>query len=390
VDNLSVDRRLVARRVYASLRAQGDVLIIDSVRGSFAGGQIDAAGRVALSDGRGTLQIRLGAINASRGLMFLSPNAENWGAGILSGRLTLESDRTYRVRGAVVVRDSRVFGIPTGAAHASLVGSAERDLSRWSLSLHSIESAVDQGRLLGTANLRSSSARPGAFDLTSQWTARRLDFGRLLDEAGGSGRSYARGNMNGTLTLNGTGIRSAVDLTGRFNAELAGSQARAFPGLISAQAYLGAFSLAGTRFEEGGVRGTIGAGMARIEDFWLLSSRLQVLARGRIFLASGYMDMDAVIATGNFDLANVAITAIAEQLAVGAALPIAAIIRVNRFLSNRTLFVEVQGLISDPRLRLRPVDTLRQGARRFLVREAAAAFAPIAVGGSAILNRSDR
>ncbi len=205
----------------------------------------------------------------------------------------------------------------------------------------------------------------------------------------GSSSSYTRGNLDGRLTIGGSGIRSVNDLSGRFSAELDGSQGRSIPGLDSAQAYLGAFSLTDTRFEEGGIRGAIGGGFANIEDFWLMSNRMQVVAGGRVALASGYSDINAVISTGNFDVANIALLSLAESLAIDAVGPIGLIVRANQLLSNRTLYVQLVGPLHDPRLRLKPFDTLRQGARRFLIREAISTVAPFATAGGSLLT-SDR
>ena len=383
-DSLAVDRKLLSRRVNADLLLSPAELQIRSLRGNYAGGQIEAMGSVGLSSGIGRLQVRLAAIDAAQGLILISPSASNWAEGKLSGSISIDSGATIRARGSVTLRAAKLFALPTSDAHASLVATAPSDFSRWSLTLNSIESTVGYGRVTGEATVKSSYA-PGGFDLSSRWDARRLDFGKLLDDVAGSGGTYTRGNLDGRLTLAGSGIRSVNDLTGRFSAELDGSQGRSIPGLDSAQAYLGAFSLTDTRFEEGGIRGSIGNGVANIEDFWLMSSRMQVVADGRVALASGYTDVDAVISTGNFDVANVALLSIAQPLALDAVWPIGLVVRANQLLSNRRLYVQLVGPIADPRIRLKPLDTLRQGARRFLIREAISSVAPFATAGGSLL-----
>jgi len=390
VDNVAVDGALLARRTNINARLASDAVIVDSINGSYAGGRVEATGRIALPSGIGRLQVRMSSIDATRGLVYFSPTVASYIAGKLSGRLTVETGETLRARGAITVRDATLFNIPSGDAHATLMATAGRDLSRWQMDFRMIESSIGYGQLIGDAQLKSSSARPGAFDLKSDWQARRVDFGRLLDEVAGGGGHYARGNLNGTLSLNGTGVRSPSDLTGRFNAELDGSQARSIPGLISVQSYLGAASLVGTRFGEGGVRGSIALGAARINEFWLFSDRIQVLADGRIQLASGYVDMNAVVSTGNFEVSNIVISSLVQTAALQVALPISAIVRVNNALSNQTLFFEVRGPVTDPRLRLRPLDTLRRGATGLLINEAISTIIPIAGGNGALSSSSDR
>jgi hypothetical protein len=395
LDNVSVDRRMVTRRLEGDVSVRPGVIAIRSIRGSFAGGQLTVIGqwapsrgvltRETLGRGTGRLEVRAASIDVSRALLLVEPAIARTTSGLLSGRLTVETGVNTRARGSVELRRSVLSGIPMGDAHAGVSANLDARLERWALSLHAIEASLGTGRIYGDANLRSSSRRPGAFSLASQWRAQRVDFGRLLDEVGQS-TTYAQGALNGTLTLNGDGIRSARDLTGRFDAELDGTQARAVPGLTSAQAYLGAFSLASTRFDQGRVRGSIGAGVARIEEFWLLSERVRVTADGLIQLASGNMDVAAVVSTGNFELQNVAIAAATESLALQSAVPFLAIARVNRLLSNRTLYLDVIGPLADPRIRLKPLNSLGQEAVRFAVREAAATVLPISVTGGGLLS----
>jgi len=389
IDNLVLDRTLLTQRINANLRIDENALLVDSLRGSYAGGQIDAVGRIDLSSGVGRIDIRTAAIDAAKGLVPISATAAKYSAGILSGRLTIETGTQVRGRGSIEVRDSRLASIPAGDAHAAVNFLATNDLSRWSLNFRSIESIVNSGRLMGSAELRSSTIRAGAFDFSSRWSAKRLDFGRLLADAGGGSTSYTHGNVDGMLSLAGTGVRSVADLRGRFDAELDGSQASSIPGLSLASRYLGAFALPSSRFEQGRVRGSIGAGVARLDEFWLVSDRVRVFADGRVQLNTGRMDVNAVISTGNFDGESAAVAAIAEQLAIGAAPPVLAFIELNRLLSDRTIYVGVLGPLTDPRLRVKPLETLRAGAERFLVREATAALLPIAGVGTGLASEQN-
>ncbi len=390
VDHASVDGQLLTQRLSAVLDYRQGRVQIRSLRGTYAGGRVEAVGDIQVPSGDGRLQVRLAAIDASTGLMPISENASSWAAGILSGQLTVETGRQIKARGAIEVRDSSLFSIAAGSAHASVAASADNNLARWSLDLNSIETSLDRGKIQGDASFRSSTIRPGAFDMSSQWQARRIDFTRLLEETAGSSSSYARGNLTGNLTLSGKGIRGAGDLNGRFDVELDGTQARAIPGLMFAQSYLGALSLTGTQFDQGRARGSIGAGIARIDEFWLRSDRVRVWADGRVQIPSGRMDVEAVISTGADGASGLASNAVARQLVVGASLPLAAIVEVNQLISNQTLYVDILGPISDPRLRVKPLQSLREGAAQFFLREAISTVAPIATGGGVISGESMR
>jgi hypothetical protein len=113
----------------------------------------------------------------------------------------------------------------------------------------------------------------------------------------------------------------------------------------------------------------IGAGAATIDKFWLSSPRVQVWSDGKIYLASQRMDLDVVISTNNFEFGNAQAVAFASQLAIQSAFPVTTLVEVNRMLSNRTIHLDFVGTMADPRLRLKPLEILREEAARFLLRE---------------------
>ncbi len=381
ISNANLDGKLLSQRIEADVELQGDQLQVNHVRGGYAGGRVEVVGRVNWRNQQGRLDVQLAAINASVGMKPISLTASQLADGSVSGHLVFDVSRDIKARGAIEVHDAEWYAVPTGAVHATVVGSAAKDFSRWTLQLDAIESTLNRGRISGNARLSSSTMRAAAFDLESSFQVKKLDFGQLLKDAG-VGSSYARGNLSGQITLSGQGVRSAADLKGRFAAELDGTMARAVPGLVSAQAYLGAFSLVGARVDEGYISGSIAGGAARINEFWLFGESFRVLAEGRVQLPSGRMDVSAVVSTGNFDLEAAALATLVQRVSTTSAVPVAAIIQVNRLFSSRTLYFDLLGPLRDPRIRLKPLATLREGATNFLLRRAVSTVAGPALGGS--------
>lgn len=150
---------------------------------------------------------------------------------------------------------------------------------------------------------------------------------------------------------------------------LGATQAAAIPGLMQANQFMGVLSLQGLQFREGGITGVIGAGAATIDEFWLSSPRVKFWSDGKIYLANQRMDLDVVISTNNFEFGNAQVVAFASQLAIQSALPVTTLVEVNRMLSNRTIHLDFVGTMADPRLRLKPLEMLREEAARFLLRE---------------------
>ena len=371
----------IASRFDSSFSLEDRQLQINWLRGNYARGRCDVVGRVNLAEITGQLTARLEAIDFARGALPISPALSNLVGGRLSSRVTVNLRNEIDIRGAVKVRDNEIFQIATGSTHGNLRISLAKDLSAWSVDLRNLQGTVGRGQIDGDLQLASSTTRRGAFDMESQWQAKRLDFTSLLSDFG-SQTKYARGELDGSLVLGGNSIQSVSDLRGRFDAKLGGTQARAVPGLLATQSYLGAFSMAGTTFEAGRARGNIGSGLIDLTEFWLVSDQVNVWADGRIRIPSGRLDIAAVVQTGDFEAQNVALLALAEAATLPAGIPIGTIVRLNRLASNRTLYFDVVGQLPKPRVRLRPFDVLRENAAEYLLRETAASFVPFSTSAA--------
>jgi hypothetical protein len=181
--------------------------------------------------------------------------------------------------------------------------------------------------------------------------------------------TVAHGRLTGELTLGGRGVRGVGDLFGRFDARLGTTQAAAIPGLVEADRLLGVLSLAGTPFKQGRLRGVIGSGAATIDELSLSGDRVAFWSEGKVRLDNRRVDLDVVISTGSFDNNNQQLLAFAAQLALQSAFPVTALVELNRLLSNRTVYLDFLGTLADPRVRIKPLEILREEAARFLVRE---------------------
>jgi hypothetical protein len=370
----------LARRLQLDLQLTPEQLRVVTLSGEIGGGRVRVSGLIPFpAEGEalaGQLRARLAGVDLQSVLGSLWEAGDSWAGGRLTGAVTVQLARQISARGNLQLRDARLTTFALGNARASLTATAAMDLRRWSVRLGSITSSLQGGELFGDARLDSSSGRPGAVDLASTWEAKRFDFNRLMNPLSPQVGGYARGQIDGKLTLTGRAIQSVADLRGVLDARLSNTAARAVPGLIGAQAYLGSLSLVGTQFDSGRLRGTIGSGIFRLDQFWLLSDRARVSATGAVNLANASLQVDALISTGNFEAQNLALMSIAETVALPAT-PISVLIRLNRALSDRNIYVTIRGPITRPSLRLQSLRTLREATAGYLLREATAALLPV-------------
>ncbi|WP_231743818.1 AsmA-like C-terminal region-containing protein [Stieleria neptunia] len=364
--------RLLSRKLSLNGRLEKGVFVVQPLLGDYANGSLRLDGRVDLFDRdeafypRADLRLVASRIQMDRGLWFLGNKAERI-QGRVSTKVTIAGHQeSVRIRGSLHGRELVAYDLPIGVARGALTASANLKSWRWDVSIPSVRSSVGGGQLDGELHL--SSGRRGGFDMTSRWKTRRVDVFRLTHPFGRSS-SLASGEITGEMSLGGKSVRSVDDLAGRFDFQLGRTRSAAIPGLIAASQFLGPVSLAGQTFDVGEAKGLIGQGVVVIDEFWLGSDNALVRADGKLYLRSGRLDMIALIATGDYRDIAANLGQLAQKYALRSLLPASAIFSVTELFRDRTVVLAVLGTTQNPIVRLRPVETFREEAARFLLRE---------------------
>ncbi|WP_161604362.1 AsmA-like C-terminal region-containing protein [Roseiconus nitratireducens] len=361
--------QLLSRGLRAQLTAMAGGIELSSISGTYAGGQLQAEGRWSLQPGPRLINFRLTRADADRVLLPISPRADQWFGGMVSGRGSLvgngDSLTSVRVTGSLAVENGETFGFPVGDAHTSFHGQFSAAPYRWAVAFPSINADLARGRVKGRLEFASTSSGRSGYHMDSRWRATHVEFESLLSAYVGTS-TIGRGDLTGDMTLTGRNIHSLRDLDGEYRVRLGGTDATAVPGLSAAGSLLGASSLAGARFTSGASTGRISRGSLVIDSLAMSADRVAVTAAGRVGLENRQMDVLTVLSTGNFTGQNQLIASIGTQ----ALLDFAFIGQINRIVSDRTLVFELAGPTRDPIIRLLPAETLQANVRRFAVQEA--------------------
>ncbi len=372
--DLRYHQTLISRRLTARGGFDGRVLSIDSLVGDYAGGTIRTNGRLEIEQRdnglklRTDLTARVAHMDLQRGLFFIPTVSDQLG-GKASGTMRLSGHaQSLRVRGNIVARQLVVSKIPLGTAHSGLHYDIDVMTSRWKLRLPTITARVGGGSLEGDLEVSSSHRGVHGVNLSSRWKTRRVDFFRLSDQLG-QANNLATGQITGEITLGGKSVRSIDDIAGRFRFRLGETRGGAVPGLVGAGRWLGPVSLATEKFDVGEARGVIGNGILTMDEFWLGSDAALVRADGRIFLKSKRLEMEALIATGDYRDVAYDVQQLAQRYLLRTLLPGSAILDISELLRDRTLVVRILGRIDHPIVRLQTAETFREEAARFLIRE---------------------
>ncbi|QDV83564.1 hypothetical protein TBK1r_25060 [Stieleria magnilauensis] len=370
LDGVTADGVLIARSLRLNLTVTNDSIVIRSARGTYGGGQLDAKGEWAIGPGVKLITARLTRARGNRILLPIHPQGDQWVGGIVSGRATVTGNGdnfidSVRLSGSVQVEKGLTFGIPVGDAHSPMVVTFDTGLGNWQAKFPLVQSTLARGRLTGGLSLRSAGAGQKGTHLDSDWRINHVDFESLLRTYVGT-RTIGRGDVTGTLHLDGNYIRDARDLNGQFRLQLGGTDATAVPGLASAGSLLGATSLIGTRFEQGEAVGRIRKGIILLESVLMTSDRVHVAAQGSAGLLDRRLHVNTIISTGNFQAQNLLLSRINTPTFTDF-LPLRS---VNRLLSDRTFVLEISGPTRDPIIRLMSGETLRANVQRFARQQA--------------------
>lgn len=367
--SLTASGVVVARQLALQATASEGRLRMDSLRGTYAGGQLQAEGDWSATMGGKAIRFRLVGADGDRLFLPLTPAASSWVGGRVTARGTIVGIGqgmldSIRISGGASVDDGTTFDIPVGDAHSPFVVQLEPKSLRWSADFPAVQSSLAQGRVSGKLGFRSTNG-PSDFNMESRWRMTHVDFESLLTTYVGTS-TIGQGDVTGELVLEGRRIKGIRDLQGRFQVRLGGTDATAVPGLSAAGALLGVGSLAGTRFNQGLAIGRISRGKVFFEDIAMMSDRVSVHAEGAAGLVDKRLDFDAVVSTGSFEGQDALLQLVGLQSLVSA-VPLG---EVNQLLSNRTIVFRLTGPMRDPILRLMTAETVRVNARRFAVQEA--------------------
>lgn len=370
LQRLAAGKTLVARDVALRFESSGKEITIRSIRGAYAGGQIEASGQWSLTSGKRLITARLVHAEGEKILLPINENADSWVGGQVSGRATIVGTgrnplESIRVSGALHVDQATTFGLPVGNARGPFFVSFTPSPMRWTAEFPSLRASLAGGRVDGHLRFSSTVASTKGFDMESGWRANHVDFEQLLSTYAGTS-TIGHGNVSGDFALGGRNIRGVNDLKGEYRVKLGGSDATAVPGLSTAGSLLGATSLVGVRFSDGQSSGRITRGSVVIDQLALASDRAAFQASGRIAIFDKRLDIRAVLSTGNFQGQSVLISQIGAQ----ALLNYSPIGQINRIVSDRTVVFELAGPVRDPIIRLLPAETLQANAKRYLVQEA--------------------
>lgn len=181
---------------------------------------------------------------------------------------------------------------------------------------------------------------------------------------GSSAGGAVTGRLNGTFDLNGSNVRSVNDLTGQLAATFGGeaggvSTAPVFRALTP---YLSPSSF--TQLTDGDIRARLANGVLRVDRLTLTGPTLRLYADGSVAL-SGRLDLAVIARTGQIGPSTQLLRLFRISVPAIGPIPLAVILEVTNFLSNRTVRLRVTGTLDRPAVQVNAAALLAEGAVRY-------------------------
>lgn len=196
----------------------------------------------------------------------------------------------------------------------------------------------------------------------------RANLPQILHGLGRTGQA-GRGFLSGTLSFSGRNIKSFDDLEMTVDSRLRQTQAATVPLLRSLQPFLSTAIPLTEIFQTGQLRGRLKNSVFRIERLSLNGQHVNLYALGTVTL-TGRINLDVTADTGRLTEDRLLSRAIVSQLLTVASPPVALLVRANQFLEDRVVHLTATGTLRNPRIQVRPVESLSEETIRFFLLQA--------------------
>jgi|GEM_PF-5386562 len=358
------DRMELMPAAQADLNLSREQIQIHDVSASLMQGRLRANGTFNLSDpDRSWVETWIEQVPVATLLSPLGVPTEQWDARVTLNARSLIG-RQIRGGAVVMVPRAKINGLTMTGVHSSVDWNILPTAGRGELSVRRFSGQLAGGRVEGKADILMAA---DGTRVRGSGRFANIEVGSIA-KAADHLAAVGVGRASGTVEVDGRDVRSIEDLTGTMRAKLGPSQALRMPVLEDIVPFLGPGRSAATSFKQSELLARLTrGGLLRVERLALAGPKLSVFAEGIVAL-SGRLDLDVVATTGDLTVDPSLLVKFGMNIpAMIGPIPVGLIIRASKYLSDRTVRLEVLGTARSPRIRVNPMQILSEEAIRFFL-----------------------
>jgi uncharacterized protein involved in outer membrane biogenesis len=278
--------------------------------------------------------------------------------GTLHGRIKGNLGATWSGTADIELTRGKIHGLDVTSWRAPIEWQFAPGQNRGQIQIADSSAQVARGRATGRVNVYwDYSAR-----VDGEVKFYGVDVQSLLRKTGSA--QLAGGQMTGHFGFEGRDVRSFEDLSGLLTASFSQSQPLQVPVLSQLAPYLGIGPT--TTFQKGALLARLGRGVLRIQHLNLEGGTYQLFIDGNV-TAHGRLDLAVTAQLGNLGLPTDRFRLLGLRIPAVGPLPVALAIEASNLLSNRAIYLQVTGTVSNPVIRALPVPILTDNALRYFI-----------------------
>lgn len=339
--NTTWNGRQVVNRLESQIQIRDDQILVNNIRGTAAGGQVEASVVWGLKNAQSRL-VKIRARNLDLGVVtrFTPLDKE-----FLSGRADLEARilprEIWRFEVKLLSQRLQVQGVSVQSVTLPIRGSIRSSFERGEMTLSSIGASVASGRIKGRIALGWGDRRR----IEGELKFAKIDTQLLVRESFNSDLP-GDGKLSGSIRLDGQNMTSWAETKWKIDAKLSRAQPRRLPVVDALQSVTGTIAIA-QPIEEGRINATYSQKKFTIQSILLTGPTLELLIWG-IVSSNGRLKLNGLIRTGRRSIDRRISHLVGGQLGN----------RLLGLLADRLIQVHITGTVNRPIVHVKPLSIL--------------------------------
>lgn len=338
-------------------------VFVDDVQADLNRGSINASATIPL-DGNttGSYEIDVRQMDLARIVEIMSGDSGDT-QGLFDARLNGRIGKRFITgNGIVGVSQAKLHGVTGQSMRIPIQYSLEPLRQSGRIELRRTTFRLFNGNVSGKATFDVGQR----FDLDVDLKLSNVDTGKMLAAVAGIDDSN-QGRMSGRLTVNGRGIRSSRDLNGSFVGSLERSAAFQLPVIESLARFLAGGNLQSRDYDSDRVDLRLNQGRVDVRNLNFHNSLVKIAITGDAFL-DGRLDLRVAARVDRIDQPTLLDQLAGSPLVRFSGSQAALFAQAARFVSERVVFLSVNGTFERPQVRIDAGQQLREETIQYFLR----------------------